>query len=311
MKFKVRGLVFVGFAAAILSANAALADPDNTVTSKSYVDAKIAGIVSSGDSDKAPSGAAVSDALAQKQAIQDSTDYKVGKGGSWAAMTSAVTEATNGYVDVTAGTNGEAILNLDSTKMTTALPANGLNSESSNLVTEGVIKQAIANASQVTNFISNQVGTATDKAPSENAVNQYVTLKGVKVNGTPVTIDTSDKTVNLGAAAGAGLATNGVADDEAGLVSGDQVADYVTGQITNLDLGNTYQPKTSAADYQIGMAGGTWKTATGTDHVSITTNGNNVEIAVTDITNAGTDVTSNDTGLTTGAAVYEYVQALV
>ena len=40
MKFKVKGLVFVGFAAAILSANAALADPDNTVTSKSYVDNK-------------------------------------------------------------------------------------------------------------------------------------------------------------------------------------------------------------------------------------------------------------------------------
>ena len=52
MKFKVKGLVFVGFAAAILSANAALADPDNTVTSKSYVDNKfqtIANLSQQGD----------------------------------------------------------------------------------------------------------------------------------------------------------------------------------------------------------------------------------------------------------------------
>lgn len=39
MKVKIKGLVFVGFAAAILSANA-MADDTNTVTSKSYVDNK-------------------------------------------------------------------------------------------------------------------------------------------------------------------------------------------------------------------------------------------------------------------------------
>ena len=110
--------------------------------------------------------------------------------------------------------------------MTTALPANGLDSASTNLVTEGVIKQAIANASQVTNFISQQVGTATDKAPSEDAVNSYVTLKGVKVDGTALTIDTTDKTVNLGAAAGAGLAS-GITSSETGLTSGQQVYNYI------------------------------------------------------------------------------------
>lgn len=40
MKIKVKGLVFVGFAAAILSANAALAENENTVTSKSFTEAR-------------------------------------------------------------------------------------------------------------------------------------------------------------------------------------------------------------------------------------------------------------------------------
>ena len=70
MKFKVKGLVFVGFAAAILSANAMAADA--TVTSKSYVDAKISGLntISSSSTTTAPNEKAVYEALA---AVQEAT----------------------------------------------------------------------------------------------------------------------------------------------------------------------------------------------------------------------------------------------
>jgi len=71
MKVKIKGLVFVGFAAAILSANAMATDA-NTVTSKSYVDSKVVQTIRDGENYRAtaPSEDAVHDALALKQDIQ-------------------------------------------------------------------------------------------------------------------------------------------------------------------------------------------------------------------------------------------------
>ncbi len=63
MKLNVKGLVFVGFAAAVFANAAAFAaDPvtgDKIVTSKTYVDNKIAASVTDGDTTHAPSGDAV------------------------------------------------------------------------------------------------------------------------------------------------------------------------------------------------------------------------------------------------------------
>ena len=205
MKVKIKGLVFVGFAAMIFAANAALADNENTVTSKSFTEATY--------HKKANADYQVSknDGTWQALATTVTADGQnaVTAGGIASYVGGAINEALeNGlesgtYVNATYDENDQTTtVDLNANKITDALPANGLDSESTNLVTEGVIKQAIANASQVTNFISQTVGTATDKAPSENAVNQYVTLKGVKVDGTALAIDSTDKTVDLGAAAG-------------------------------------------------------------------------------------------------------------
>lgn len=118
MKFKVKGLVFVGFAAAILSANAALAASDNTVTSKSYVDTHFQ---------------------------QKSTAASIGNSeGNW-------------------------------TPLDASIPASG---GESSAPTSAAVRNALANATQVTNFVSSTITDGvTTKAPSEDAVHDALALK--------------------------------------------------------------------------------------------------------------------------------------
>lgn len=122
MKINIKGFTFVGFAAAIFAMNAmAAATATNTVTSKSYVDAQ--------------------DAL--KQDKDSSTNYKVGQNGNWAAMTSAVTAADGGYITISSGTNGAAVVGIAADDVKSAY-GSGLNSESGDLITESVVAAALA-----------------------------------------------------------------------------------------------------------------------------------------------------------------------
>ncbi len=136
MKFKVKGLVFVGFAAAILSANAMAAD-ENVVTSKSFTEAT----------------------------------YQKKIGGR--ADQLAVTTSTAGVV----------------TYKDIATSSSGVTAGAATIPTSGAVADAIASASQVSNFIEDSVtDNVTNKAPTENAVYDYVTVKGVKLgNDTALT----------------------------------------------------------------------------------------------------------------------------
>ena len=66
---------------------------------------------------------------------------------------------------------------------------------------------------------------------------------------------------------------------------------------------------TSKAVYDYVTANDANTTYTAGSHITIT--GENNSIAVNDVTSAGGDIDANDTGLTTGNAVYEYVTGAV
>ena len=127
MKVKIKGLVFVGFAAAILSANA-MADDTNTVTSKSYVDNKfqvLDGIQTAiTDSNKSsetlyPSMKALTDGL---DAVEDKN-----------------TVTGVDYVEATVAADGTTV-QLKANRITST---GDLDTASDNLVTENVIANAV------------------------------------------------------------------------------------------------------------------------------------------------------------------------
>ena len=321
MKVNIKGLVFTGFAAAILSANAmAAATATNTVTSKSYVDAKVASGETAASIDStstlvAPNQKQVSLALATKQ-DKDATDvYMVGQQGAWQPAYNAVAVDSTYLTKTNDSSTGVATVAIDTTKMTTTgvdseTGQMSLSTSSSKLVSEKAVAEAVTAASNVTNFISQQVGTATNKAPSENAVNQYVTVKGVKVNGTALSPD-SNKDVDIPVMTGADSSTAGVA----GLVPTSNAGD----QDRVLTAGGEWVDKqdlqTDTTHYQVSKDG-SWENissaVSGSAHIStaLDTETGGVKVEVSDITNSGADVVDSDTGLTTGKAVYEYVNSV-
>ena len=148
MKVSIKGLVFTGFAAAILSANA-MAAGENIVTSKSYVDAKINNNasyenISSTSRETAPNEKQVYDALATKQSLQSDASYKVGYNGGWVTMESAVKVPDNGsYLSLDTASDGSVTLNIDTTSQLQT-DGSSLSSESGKLITEGAVAEAIA-----------------------------------------------------------------------------------------------------------------------------------------------------------------------
>ena len=143
MKVKIKGLVFVGFAAAILSANAMAANEAQTVTSKAFTEATYQkkstaasignsegtwtnltqSVTSSSDHTTAPTAKAVYDAIdTAVQAIEDGAVYQekstvaqqVSDGaGGWQALTKDTTVTENSANPVTSGAVYSAINALD------------------------------------------------------------------------------------------------------------------------------------------------------------------------------------------------------
>lgn len=240
MKLNIKGLVFVGFAAAVFASAAQAAD--KVVTSKTYVDAKYDGVGAVTVRDGTEAEGKLNKRVITVAGYQGATEQNAGvpglvpsaattergnflKGdGTWAAIdgTAYVSGNTN---TITMGADDHTI-----TAQTAAVAAG-----SNALVTGDAVASYVKDGT-----LSIQVGT---NQAQEFTANQA-----------------GSTTVQLGSAAGANLAENGVADAEAGLVSGDEVHDYITG----LNLSGNYQPKTGEnSGTVVGYDNGTWKTLQG------------------------------------------------
>ena len=151
-------------------------------------------------------------------AKQDTFEFAAGSNVSITAdstnkkLTIAATDTT--YSDVTADSTGAA--------------ASGLMTSADKAKLDGI------EASADVNIIETVKVNGTALTPDANkAVDVTVTagdsgIGTIKVNGSTVT------PYGLGAAAGKGLAAAGVADGETGLVTGDEVYDFVAGQIASV-----------------------------------------------------------------------------
>ena len=236
MKVNVKGLVFVGFAAAIL-AGAAKADDTNIVTSKAFTDATYQAKTTANNSGKV-----------LKMASNTAGDI--------------------GYQDVTS--------TYDST--------NGLTANSGNLITEGVVKAAIAAV---------ESGASTSY---EVKTNKLTGGSGSTIGGTAA-----------GSAAG---------QDQTMYPSAAAVKEYVTDVLAdNGTAGSGYQ-HTSTADFQVGGENGTWKTVTNGTYTTAGSDGNGgfkVDVnAATGFTNVGgstSETQVDNSKLPTALAVKTYVDS--
>ncbi len=251
MKMNVKGLVFVGFAAAVF-AGAAQAAGDKIVTSKTYVDAKIsdAATISSSSTSTAPNEKAVYDALALK-----ANDSAVIKGVNDPEGTPLT--ATNGVVTLPA--------------------AQAVNDGTLTITVDGTAKTFKAN--QATN----------------ESVTVTVPVKSVTVGGTEVT-PSGTGAVALGSAAGANLATNGVASGETGLVTGGEVNTAIADALE--DVAGDYQIKSGAA-YNLGNASGGWTALTADEQAAIGSGITSTKVSAYDTHVADTDIHVTTTDKTT------------
>lgn len=309
MKFKVRGLVFVGFAAAILSANA-MAASDNTVTSKSYVDTHfqvkssaasigntegnwtpLAGTVTN-DSTTAPTSAAVK-AYVDNQVQTAGGNYQ----------TKSAAEDEN---KVANGNGGWKALNTDIATTT----------DTGNGATTAAIKTYVANQLAAQNQLDDgeyqpqttdnyQIGGAngTWADLGTGFANGTYTTKSVDSNGV-VTIDANGTTDTTLAATG----------ETGKLPTAATVKTYVDNAIATqaaADAGD-YQEK-SDASYQVGGASGTWETMAAGTYTTLsrdTTDPDNplVKYDVNAAT-AASGITSGASTIPTSGAVADYVQS--
>lgn len=273
MKVKIKGLVFAGFAAAILSANA-MAAGDNTVTSKSYVDSKVSesGTISSSSTTTAPNEKAVYDALALK-----ANDAEAIKGVKEYGAQNPIQPDANGVVTLPAAqtvNDGTLTITVDGTETT---------------------------------FSANT-------AANPSVTVEYP-LKGVQVNSTDLSIDSTTKKVNVTVASGANngtIAVNGsdvsvtgledaaykdvdstISDETStNLPTTAAVAGYVANEISDLNLGSTYQP-VAGAGIKVGNAG-EWDNLTASGYLTpdTTTTAGTVDIKMNSakINNTGSAV---------------------
>lgn len=302
MKVKIKGLVFVGFAAAILSANAMAANEANTVTSKAYTEATY-----QHKSTAASIGGENGEWTPLVQSVPDQTSEA---NAATALSTNAVVDALN---DLTAGLNVNANLQgekyveieditndqnqvighkvvLDGTEIT---DTGTLSADSDNLVTENAIK------SYADSKVTVALGNTTTEAPSGQAVTNAV---NAKLNH------------KLGAD---GTQANPSTD------AGKVLVIDATGEIRMSDAtgANTYQSKSTNAKLAIAdgnggwttldtkVGGGTYVTATAND----TTGAVNFDVTGDQITQSYNAATWNTQGysdnLTTEAAVAGAINA--
>ena len=318
MKFKVKGLVFVGFAAAIMSAGA-YADPDNTVTSKSYVDTKFqeksdsvsvgnasgswtdldTSITASATNNTAPTTAAVKayvdDAISGVTGGASSTyqaksddNFQVGNSsGGWSDLDTAFANGTytTKSVDSTAG-----VVTIDANGTTdTTLATSG---ETGKLPTAATVKTYVDNAITTQHTTDNSTYQAYSQTANQisNGAGGWKDLDSVIDNTTassasaPTTAAVKTYVDSQATSAASGILVQSVTNnDTTHAPSGDAVYDFVTDAIStqaSTDAG-TYQVKSTAAS--IGGTGGTW-------------------------TPVDTSVTSSGTSVPTTAAVYNAIQ---
>lgn len=171
------------------------------------------------ESNNAATSAAIADYVADQLAgdptqpgsgyqNESTANYQIGTAnGGWTTLNAGLADGT---YTTKSESNGVVTFDVDATTDTTLANAGTGGTDEGKIPTAGAVK-AYVDSKTGANIISQTVGTATDKAPSENAVNQYVTVKGVQVNGTALTPD-GNKNVNVTVAQGSAdgtIAVNG------------------------------------------------------------------------------------------------------
>ena len=338
MKMNVKGLVFVGFAAAVFAgaANAA----DKIVTSKSYVDAKVVNSMAGSQTDAAPSVAAVKGSLENY-----ATTGSLGTAAAANVATGNTPIAEDGTGLVTSGqvydyvaeqltSNGGTV---NDNTITVQLNGSTVDSFKTNNAADKTIN---ISGVQTTANISNAVGddaSSTTKYPSVKAMKDYVdgyaaagaevnTIEAVQVNGTDLTPDANDKvniTVTTGdSTTGVGsIKVNGTGVTVYGLgtaAAANTTAFDAAGTAAGL-VGDLPQGYNDVVSY-VGAVAGTANTAV----QSVTTGATAGTIAVdgTDVSVYGlgtaayeakstNGVTNGDTGLVTGGQVYTAIDNAV
>lgn len=123
------------------------------------------------------SGAYVDEKLADKQDADNTNVYKIGQNGSWVNASNAVTVDTTYLKKTDNSTTGATQIAIDSTKVTTS-GASGLNVESTNLVQEKAVAEAIADkqAKPSSGVANGKVLTYTGEDANANVSAAYITV---------------------------------------------------------------------------------------------------------------------------------------
>lgn len=345
MKFKVRGLVFVGFAAAILSANAMAAD--NTVTSKDYVDTKFQTKVGGGaNADKLVQATDTAGTVSYVEIGNAGTD--IDEGVTKVVTGNAVNAALEEYVAAQAQANQSdwAVTDIDSPAYIKNKPIvdTTFNTASDNAATSAAIADYVTSqlngdgtpgsGYQNESTADYQLGGANGEWKSlgqgfATSTSQVELTMGQGDNINKLMIDVATTADGTLANADSGetdfskLPTAGAVktyvDSKATSVASDILTD--TQNATDDDHALTNAATTTALNgkqnlqagdtYQVSR-NGSWTAANGAvsagTHIAKTNNADgSVTVAVDDITSAATDINDTDTGLTTGAAVYDFV----
>lgn len=119
----------------------------------------------------------VDEKLADKQGADDTNVYKIGQNGSWVDASNAVTVDTTYLKKTDDSTTGATQIAIDSTKVTTS-GASGLNAESTNLVQEKAVAEAIVNkqTKPSSGVAAGKVLTYTGEDANANVSAAYITV---------------------------------------------------------------------------------------------------------------------------------------
>ena len=204
MKMNIKGLVFVGFAAAVF-ASAANAAGDKIVTSKTYVDGKVVDTLTGNETDKAPSVHAVKDLVGAEYTGQDGIDVDEN---SHVITNAGVREVASGT------TNGTVSVNTNGTS--TDVAVTGLKDAAYLGKDESIDSSSTHSDAATAKAVYDYVGTLdTDAYTGDGLIDvtdhvitttaEVNVLEGITVGGTAVTL--SNKVAPLGAAAGKAVDT--------------------------------------------------------------------------------------------------------
>lgn len=276
MKVKIKGLVFVGFAAAVF-ASSAMAAGENIVTSKHYVDNKFQTLENITTASEAQvEGAWNSDATYPSMAAVQSKFNDIN-------VTVASSSNATDYLDVNESPDGTFTLNLDNAPATAATDLTGAVNGETGLLTAptGDNLKKLVTAGAVNALIE-----------AETVANTHTITGAAAENGTvPTTKNVYDFVTSAISTAGQDYQRK-LGPSESGLYVG----------AYNADNDETWQALETVSS----------NSQANTDYVTIKADTNGVyqiNLDAAQVGTAGTDVTASSTKLATGKAVYEYVQS--